>query len=302
MRTLFAGSKVVFGPVFAASLVAALLLFFGFARPVNKAPLESRYLHTVRRSVSGLLHKTVEKSMPPHVGNSTLYVQLDLAKRARGEDWPVYGITMIGDYRLLNIETLLRTVIAEQVQGDFIECGVWRGGASIFAKAIFTALNVQDRSVWLADSFEGLPEPRTHKDDKVWSKMTYLRVSKGEVEENFRSYGLLDASIRFCEGYFIDSLPKCPVEKIAVLRMDGDMYESTMDQLFNLYEKITIGGFVIVDDWTISACRSAIDDFRRWHAISSPIVAIDNSSIYWQKKHRIHLQRSYYKFSQARDT
>ena len=83
---------------------------------------------------------------------------------------------MIGQRRLINIEWALRRVISLNVPGDFMECGVWRGGGSVFARAVFKALNVHNRHLWLADSFQGLPKARTSNDDDGWSTQEYLKV------------------------------------------------------------------------------------------------------------------------------
>ncbi|CAF4691486.1 unnamed protein product [Rotaria sp. Silwood2] len=136
---------------------------------------------------------------------------------------------MVGKKRVINIEWSLILVIANEIPGDFIECGVWRSGSSIFVRAVFKALNINDRHVWLTDSFHDLPKAKTNNDNDHWSKKEYLKVSLEEVEENFRSFNLLDNQVHFCKGYFIDSLSRCNVSNIAVLRMDGDMYGSTMD-------------------------------------------------------------------------
>lgn len=85
--------------------------------------------------------------------------RIEEANRATGRDWPVYGESMIGLKRLENIEACIRQVVAEGIPGDLIETGVWRGGATIFMKAVLKTLGVSDRTVWVADSFEGLPEP-----------------------------------------------------------------------------------------------------------------------------------------------
>ena len=210
---------------------------------------------------------------------------------------------MIGTKRLMNVEESLRQVVKNKIPGDFIECGVWRGGGSLYARAVLHALGVTDRKIWLADSFSGLPAPRTKNDDIMWSRQVYLRVPLDEVKENFRAFGLLDDQVQFCEGYFVDSLPKCPIKDLAVLRMDGDMYESTMDQLFNLYSKLRVGGILIIDDFSVPPCRRAINDFRKWHDINESIVPIgDDVGVYWVKEKLITLKIDYYHETLKRST
>lgn len=254
--------------------------------------LRDLYLNTVRDAITGIAFRTTERSFIPTPNNDNFYKaplgqlnRLSVPTRSVGGDWPVFGLTMIGNARMDNIRTLLERVDREHISGDFMECGVWRGGGSIFARAVISTSSVK-RDVWLADSFEGLPKPRKSalsKDDAFWSGMSYLRVSLEDVRTNIEAFGLLDSSVHFCKGFFVDSLPTCRPERIAVLRMDGDMYESTLDQLYNLFPRVSVGGFIIVDDWTIEYCKRAITDFWNWHGLVVTPVKIDDSSMYWQK-------------------
>jgi len=117
----------------------------------------------------------------------------------------------------------------------------------------------------------------------IWASISYLSVSLDDVRMNVEAFGVLDKTVHFCKGFFVDSLPKCRPKKIAVLRMDGDMYESTMDQLFNLYPRVAVGGWVIVDDWIIGDCQRAVKHFWKWHNITPTPIAIDTIAVYWQK-------------------
>jgi O-methyltransferase len=141
-----------------------------------------------------------------------------------------------------------------------------------------------DRTVWLADSFEGLPAPSVPQDEGYdLSAMPYLTAGEQTVRENFRRFGFLDEKVRMLPGWFKDSLPSAPIEQIAVLRADADLYESTMDILDNLYAKVSRGGFVIIDDYHgWEPCRRAVTEFRASRSISSPIVEIDGSGVYWR--------------------
>lgn len=208
--------------------------------------------------------------------------------RENGLGWPINGYSMIGTKRLNNIQDCIESVVRNDVEGDFIETGVWRGGACIFAKTLFDIYE-QDRVVWVADSFEGLPKPNVAEypedaGDDLYS-LEQLRVSKEQVEENFRKFDLLDGKVKFLKGWFKDTLPNAPIDKLAIMRLDGDMYESTMDGLVNLYHKLSPGGFVIIDDYgVIPACKKAVHDFRDKHGITEALVNIDDSGYYWQKK------------------
>jgi len=197
---------------------------------------------------------------------------------------------MIGLKRLENIQFCVEDVIRRQVPGDLIETGVWRGGATIFMRAILKAYNIIDRNVWVADSFEGLPPPNPDKypmdtGDKL-HQFNELAISMEQVQSNFEKYDLLDQQVRFLKGWFRDTLPLAPIEKLAVLRLDGDMYESTMDSLNALYPKLSIGGYLIVDDYgAIPGCKKAINDFREKYKIPDEIIPIDWTGVFWQKYH-----------------
>ncbi len=208
--------------------------------------------------------------------------------RLYGRDWPSVAHTMIGHHRMLNLRLVMEYVIENNIPGDFIETGVWRGGACIYARAILKAFGDTQRKVWVADSFEGLPKPdeSNYPADKGDKHHTYeqLCISLDEVKNNFALYDLLDDQVQFLKGWFKDTLPTAPIDQLAVLRLDGDMYESTMDGLNNLYHKVSPGGFVIVDDYgAVPACAKAVNDFREQEGITDPIVNIDNIGVYWQK-------------------
>ena len=208
-------------------------------------------------------------------------LRLDLVRkvnpdlRQEGKDWPLSAHTMIGKKRLDHLQSCVEQVIQDQVPGDLIETGVWRGGASIFMKAILKAHGITDRSLYVADSFAGLPKP-THPIDKLdagndFYKDAQLAVSLETVQANFRAYNLLDGQVKFVKGWFCDTLPGIPSSSFAVVRLDGDLYQSTMDGLVNLYPKLSAGGFLIVDDYAIPACKKAVQDYRQEHGIKEPI-------------------------------
>lgn len=208
--------------------------------------------------------------------------------RHEGRIWPVCADTMIGLKRLDNLQYCIETVLDEKVQGDLIETGVWRGGSCIFMRAVLAAYDIKYRTVFVADSFEGLPRPDLRyladKDSKLHTS-SELAVSLETVKDNFKKYGLLDEQVHFLKGWFKDTLPKAPIFSLSVLRLDGDMYGSTMDSLVNLYHKLSHGGFCIVDDYyAIPACKLAVDDFRSGYKITEEIKTVDWSCVYWRKK------------------
>ena len=209
--------------------------------------------------------------------------------RDLGLDWPADALTMIGMQRLTSLQHCVETVLAEEVPGDLVECGVWRGGASILMRAVLAAYGDEKRCVWLADSFAGVPPPdaANYKHDKgikLHRAAGVLAVSEAQVRANFERYGLLDDQVRFLPGWFKDTLQTAPIDNIALLRLDGDLYESTIQALDALYPRLSAGGFCIVDDYhVIKACEQAVTDYRTAHGISGEIVEIDGSGVLWRK-------------------
>ena len=194
---------------------------------------------------------------------------------------------MIGIRRLDNIERCLVDVLNEGIPGDFIETGVWRGGACVFARAVLKAYGCTERKVWVADSFKGLPSPNPKLFPldvgcNLWSNPK-LSISLEEVKKNFANFDLLDDQVQFLVGWFCDTLPKAPIECLAVMRLDGDMYESTMDSLTYLYPKLSLCGYIIIDDYFAPACRKAVEDYRNNNGITDEIHTIDWSGAYWKK-------------------
>jgi O-methyltransferase len=217
------------------------------------------------------------------------YVPFDPVARADGREWPPEADTMIGLKRLENLQYCVTEVIRKNVPGDFIETGVWRGGASIFMRALLKVYGDQTRLVWVADSFEGLPKPdgRYQQDegDRHWKLSHTLAVSVEQVQANFARYGLLDNQVRFLVGWFKDTLPTAPINQLAVLRLDGDMYSSTMDALQSLYHRLSLGGYVIIDDYgAVPNCKQAVDDFRADHKITEQLHQIDWTGVFWEKR------------------
>jgi O-methyltransferase len=237
------------------------------------------YLDLLEASLTGLLIE--DASQAPWTER-----KFDPSLRAIGRDWPEQAITMIGTARMRNLRMLTTQALEEGIPGDFIETGVWRGGACIYAKGIFEAYGAKDRKVFVADSFRGLPEPdATHNPaDAGDTHHTYdqLAISRENVAGNFRRYGLLDEQVVFLEGWFKDTLPVAPIDRLAVLRLDGDMYESTVDALNALYHKVSPGGFVIVDDYVLEPCAKAIHDFRGQHGIEAPMEPVDGAAVWWR--------------------
>jgi hypothetical protein len=206
--------------------------------------------------------------------------------RKEGWDWPSKAPSMIGTRRMQNVRSECERTIREGVPGDFMEAGVWRGGAAMMMRAVLRAYGIADRRVFAADSFAGFPTPAQDSPDFGFELIGHpdFAVPLHEVKAAFARYGLLDEQVVFLEGLFRDTLPNAPVAALAVLRLDGDMYESTRDGLAALYYKLSPRGTLIVDDYFLfEAQRQAVDEFRAAHDIDDPIVQIDGFGGYWIK-------------------
>jgi O-methyltransferase len=195
--------------------------------------------------------------------------------------------TMMGRLRIQHLHECLETVVREAIPGDLIETGVWRGGGTIFMRGFLAAHDIKDRLVWVADSFDGVPAP-TLAQDMSWylTKETqpYIAVPLEDVQELFQRYGLLDDQVRFLKGWFRDTLPTAPIGQLALMRLDGDLYESTMDALTSLYDKLAPGGFVVIDDYgNLPPCNEAVHAFRTQRGIDAEIVPIDGAAAFWRK-------------------
>ncbi len=240
------------------------------------------YVELMKRCLTNMIYRdgNISPFAPP---------EYDAQRRASARDWPEKAHTMIGRARLDNIQMLAESVLAESVPGDFMECGVWRGGATIFMRAILRAHGDVARQVWVADSFAGLPAPdlARYPQDRgleAFSTFDALAVPLEQVKDNFERYDLLDERVRFLPGFFSATLPTAPVERLSLLRLDGDMYESTFEALTHLYPKLSPGGYCIVDDYgDIAPCKRAVEDYRRANAITAPIEVIDWAAVYWRK-------------------
>ncbi|MCU4181250.1 TylF/MycF family methyltransferase [Bosea sp. BH3] len=214
--------------------------------------------------------------------------RIDPEARELGRIWPPSPMahSMIGRKRLDNIQHCVERVVADAVPGDLIETGVWRGGATIFMRGCLLALADEGRRIWVADSFEGLPAPDPqYSADAGDVHHTYpeLAISLEQVKENFARYALLDSRVEFLKGWFKDTLPAAPLGKLAIMRLDGDMYGSTMDALTALYDKLSPGGFVIIDDYCLPPCQQAVADFRESRSIRDEIVNIDDTGAFWRR-------------------
>jgi O-methyltransferase len=261
------------------------------------------YLEMIKSMVSATAFNEAELSITPE--NSVQKNNgkpFDLNLRKGGRDWTLLGATMTGWKRLDNVRKLLTDVIQSNIPGDYIETGVWRGGSSVFARAVITAHGEQEKRVsYVCDSFSGLPpgDRRLDQKDRSWDNTPYLEVPYEIVANNFMKHNVLDHNVVFAKGFFRDSIGPLSkkIKALSIMRLDGDMYESTVDVLYHLYEKLQIGGYVIIDDWFGFPAKTACEDFFQAHGISPEVIPIDNIAAYWKKTEEVEIQ--YWRYEQS---
>jgi O-methyltransferase len=202
----------------------------------------------------------------------------DYWHRLAGSDCPaVEGWTMIGWDRLTSLERCVRTILVEDVPGDLIECGVWRGGACTLMRAV---LQDDDRLVWAADSFEGF-DAEFMIDGKQFL-YEHFKVSVDQVRACFDHFNVPTDKVRFLKGWFADTLPTLHDQTWSLIRLDGDSYHATRTTLECLYPNLSPGGFCIIDDYgAVGACQQAVDEFRGDDA--PPLQRVDWTGVFWRK-------------------
>ncbi|MBB5830125.1 TylF/MycF/NovP-related O-methyltransferase [Micromonospora carbonacea] len=260
------------------------------------------YLDLLKRCVTNVIYQD-----PPISPPWAPQVPFGLDARVEGLDCPSQAHTMVGFARLDNLRELTERVLRDGVPGDFLEAGVGRGGAMIFLRGVLRAHGVTDRRVWLADSFQGFPEPPAEARYQLKDvypelaagadhgrrqaaeamKALFLRGgSEDDVRENFRRYGLLDDQVQLLPGWLAETLPTAPVRRLAILRVDNDLYDSTHATLEHLYPRVSPGGYVIVDDYHfLDECRQAVHDYLKASGTPEPdLFTIDRCGVYWRKE------------------
>lgn len=209
--------------------------------------------------------------------------------------------------QVLNLEAVLRYVEGAGIEGSFVETGTYTGGASAYALRALRRLrrDKPPRPYWGFDSFEGMPAPSKNDGDhgSLWvlgkrmddaetavtGALTAHDVNRADYDEclsYLRQTGYSAENIHLVKGWFQDSLrpSKDKIGSIAVLRMDGDFYESTQVVLDELYDQVVPGGVVIVDDYgSFQGCRKAIEEFFVKRKIQPHLVYIDNNMRYFVK-------------------
>jgi O-methyltransferase len=205
--------------------------------------------------------------------------------------------TMTTFPRCKTLWQICQGVFQRNVPGALVECGVWRGG-STGLMGLALRSHGQTRPVHLFDSFEGLPEPgprdgavaKDYSGGRAEGRLTPIArcdANQGHVRSFLLEQLKLDSNqVHFHRGWFQDTVPADAkgIGPIAVLRLDGDWYDSTKICLEHLYPLLSAGGAVIMDDYYCwEGCKTATDEYRTKHGITDPLIQVDNSCCYWIK-------------------
>lgn len=189
----------------------------------------------------------------------------------------VQGFTMTGPEKLFALCAAVRNLVANQISGAIVECGVWKGGSLMAAARTLLDLGVTDRQLYGFDTFEGMPEPSEEDVDiagvsalEEWRRFHHSRFNAparaglDEVRSALASTGYPEGNLHLIKGKVEDTIPAHSPEEIALLRLDTDYYESTRHELLHLYPRVAAGGVVIIDDYGhFHGARKAVDEYLR---------------------------------------
>ena len=185
--------------------------------------------------------------------------------------------TGIGRVRLDHLEGCLDTIREEAVEGDLVECGTGRGGSAIFMRGYLQAYSLWDPRLWVAGRFGGGSLPDDDDDTPTFPR------DLNTVREAFSRFGLLDSRVAFLQGPLTRTLAEAPIGRVALLRVDGHDPEEVRVALDALYDKIALGGFVVVDDYGAEGCQAVVDQFRSERGVVDPLERINWSGAWWRK-------------------
>ena len=198
----------------------------------------------------------------------------------------VDGIAKMHSHGMVKFERRVRTVelgmAALAVPGDYVELGTNAGGTAVLMLATLRDFDKKNRLFFAADSFQGLPTPTSedainisaHRHWRKGQHRTSLTSFNNNMKRNGMYLGGTHERLRILEGWFHETLPTAGIKDISFLRLDGDLYASTMDGLVMLYHKVVPGGLVYVDDYMAPGCRRAVHEFREKHGITTRMIPI----------------------------
>jgi O-methyltransferase len=201
--------------------------------------------------------------------------------------------TMTSPERMYSLYKAVQYILVNNIEGDFIECGVWKGGSALLIASILCKKGITNRKVILYDTYEGMSEPTENDKDylgkkaEVLLKETSIEIQDSvwcyssfeEVKANLNLSGLQKENIIMIKGKVEDTIPnQLPTNKIALLRLDTDWYESTKHELNYLYPLLQHNGVLIIDDYGHwEGCRKAVDEYFSFNKISILLNRIDNT-------------------------
>ena len=184
--------------------------------------------------------------------------------------------TMSGNARLRGLYRAVHHMLSHDIPGDVVECGTARGGSAALMGLALRELG-SPRRLWVFDTFEGLPAPTENDPDFDIAKL-YSGSCRGTLDEVtalFETLGILDRSV-LVKGLFQDTLPGASIGRIAVLHLDGDWYESVRVCLESLYDRVSAGGVIQIDDYGHwEGARKAVDEFMRGRGIGIELSHLD---------------------------
>ena len=239
---------------------------------------------TIKNIVKNILPYYIVKSVQDR--NNKKNVSFPIPVELAEDEKKLIAYVLKNDLTLVSRERLFATlmsckyVLENNLEGDFVECGVWRGGNSIIAAGIFKLYN-SSKKVYLYDTFQGMTAPteadielygghtareRLYADkldkNKKWTRNTWAYASIDDVKTNFSNFGLLSENVEFIQGDILQTLDKTIPDKISVLRLDTDWYESTKKELDVLYKRIVSNGVLMIDDYGHwGGSKKAVDEY-----------------------------------------
>jgi len=205
------------------------------------------------------------------------------------------GLGLVSPARKLATVMLTKLAVETCAPGDVVETGVYTGGTAAIIMRVLMEYDECNRKFFAFDSFQGLPQ--LDRADTATGQV-YERghglpgdfaASREDFEANLKHLSAWDDRIRVTKGWFNESIPTVSIEKIAFLRLDGDLYASTITVLRLLYHRVMSGGIVYVDDYgSFAGCKAAVDEFRSEHGIESPMHEVDEGgrrfeAVWWRK-------------------
>ncbi len=207
----------------------------------------------------------------------------DIPESYRDTYLAVKSLTMTSPERIFGLCQAVDHLLKVNVPGDFVECGVWRGGSSVAMIRSLLHQQVCDRDLWLYDTFEGMSSPTDHdvdcfgnpaenllerdRQDREAPTSVWCEASLDDVRHNVSGCGYPSAKVHYVVGKVEDTIPQQIPERIALLRLDTDWFESTWHELVHLYPRLVPGGILIIDDYGHwQGCRQAVDQYLAAHA------------------------------------